>query len=331
MMKKSIGYAVAAITSVGLLNIAHADVLPEVDKFDQEIDDLAVTQGVAQPTTIDRQEYQVWKSALKKSQRKKLDRFCTNHDKDYLRTCGGYGSLSIPMYPQLKLTGDNAMQPPTDQEILQWKSSLSPAQRKYLAPRCRRAERVMQSPKAGIGMEDKACQTEGTPLVLSFDGGPVEFSSGGTFSLQPGEPMSMTWPTARTPWVALDRNRNGKIDDGGELFGSGTIMPTGRFADNGFEALAVFDSNHDGVIDANDPVFSQLSLWADDNGDQLSQPHELSPLSHSVTSIALGFSITRRCDNTGSCEVERATMTWNDAKGALRTGAVVDVHLKFSR
>jgi hypothetical protein len=72
-------------------------------------------------------------------------------------------------------------------------------------------------------------------------------------------------------------------------------------------------------------------LWADDNGDQLSQPRELSPLSHSVTRIALGFSITRRCDNTGSCEAERATMTWNDAKGALRTGAVVDVHLKFSR
>ncbi len=66
-----------------------------------------------------------------------------------------------------------------------------------------------------------------TPIVLSFDGAPVQYSepSGHAFSLA-RHPMSMEtdWPTSATPWLALDRNGDGAISEGSELFGSATPM-----------------------------------------------------------------------------------------------------------
>src|SRR5262249_54443520 len=61
-----------------------------------------------------------------------------------------------------------------------------------------------------------------TPLVLSFDGAPVEYriDSAHAFDLNGTRSQVTDWPTARTPWLALDRDGNGRIDDGGELFGS---------------------------------------------------------------------------------------------------------------
>lgn len=59
---------------------------------------------------------------------------------------------------------------------------------------------------------------------------------------------------------------NGRVTKGSELFGNNTVLPNGTLASNGFVALAALDSNHDGVIDAKDPAFSQLRLWVGGNG-----------------------------------------------------------------
>jgi hypothetical protein len=71
-----------------------------------------------------------------------------------------------------------------------------------------------------------------------------------------------------TGWVAqgdgilmLDVNGNGCLDDGGELLGDSMFLANGRPAANGFQALAQYDSNKDGRIDGNDPVWSQLGVW----------------------------------------------------------------------
>lgn len=315
----------AATALLAISATARSEDLPHADRFDEELDALAVKQGIPQPDTLDRAEYQAWKADLTAAQRKKLHRFCTKHAKRYLRTCGGYSALSIPMYPQIVFRDKGKMVFPTDNDIAAWRASLTPAQLKYLAPRCRRAAWVMSRRDAAVGMEDPACQTESTPLVLAFDDAPVQFGRG-TFALWPGLPMQLAWPSAHTPWLALDRNGNGLIDDGGELFGSGTMMPNGEFANNGFAALAVFDANHDSIIDARDPIFAQLQTWADD-GDQHTQPQELRSVAEFVERIELDYRIERRCATDGSCEVERAGIIWRDSNGESSAGAVIDVHL----
>jgi hypothetical protein len=173
--------------------------------------------------------------------------------------------------------------------------------------------------------------TGSTPLVLSFDSAPVTFTaSEGAFDLTGSMSTVTDWPTAKTPWLALDRNGNGSIDDGTELFGSASILNGGARAENGFIALAELDGNGDGKITAADAAFSSLVVWSDNDGDRLSSPGELAPISSfRLVSIDLAYSKVPRCDGRGNCEIERAGFRYVDGSGAERAGAVIDVHLQF--
>jgi hypothetical protein len=172
-----------------------------------------------------------------------------------------------------------------------------------------------------------------TPLVLSFSGEAPAFAPAGldAFDLT-GEGISMVsdWPTAATPWLALDRNGDGRIGDGTELFGSAVRLADGSRADNGFEALAELDSNADGRVDAADPRFAELRIWADADADRITDEGELRVASTGamrLVSVELAFESRAVCDARGNCGLERAKFTWADADGALHTGEVVDVHL----
>jgi len=166
-----------------------------------------------------------------------------------------------------------------------------------------------------------------TPLVVSFDEAPVAFeASRAAFAFQPGVPVTSDFPSAKTPWIALDRDGDGAITSGAELFGDATVLPDGSTATNGFAALAALDANGDGVIDRHDPRFAQLVLWADRDGDRKSSPAELRPLAEIIISIPLDHEIVPRCVR-GNCEGERGVMTWGE-RGQPRTGAVIDVYLR---
>ncbi len=167
-----------------------------------------------------------------------------------------------------------------------------------------------------------------TPLVLNFEGGPVEFApvAAATFDLSSeGTCTNTVWPTS--PWLALDRDGDGMISSGAELFGNATAMRSGGFAQHGFGALAELDSNLDGKIDALDARFSELVLWSDLDDDRIGAYAELRPLEQTtVVSIDLGFTRRAECDAMGNCGYERASFEYRQGE-STKFGEVVDVRL----
>ena len=152
---------------------------------------------------------------------------------------------------------------------------------------------------------------ENDPLILSLDdsiyrltdrAGGVEFDLGAR-----GEAHQVPW-TARLSneaFLVLDRDGNGTIDDGTELFGD--VTPQHQTANpNGFEALALYDDslsggNEDGRIDAADEIFIRLQLWIDRNHNGQSESAELSYLSDSeVVWIGLSYRRSDRVDRFGN-------------------------------
>jgi len=122
-----------------------------------------------------------------------------------------------------------------------------------------------------------------TPLALDLNGDgihSISAASGVVFDVNAdGQSEQVGWLSAGDAWLALDRNRNGLIDDGSELFGCGTRMPDGSKALDGFAALRMLDSNQDGAIDAGDSSFDKLLVWVDSNLNAKTDPGEIRTLS----------------------------------------------------
>ncbi|WP_394559542.1 hypothetical protein [Aquipseudomonas alcaligenes] len=131
-------------------------------------------------------------------------------------------------------------------------------------------QQVLQQRELQLNVTAKPQPQQIDPLVLDLAGN--GFSTRGLddavrFDLDAdGRTDSISAPSGDDALLALDRNGNGRIDDGRELFGDQ------HGAANGFAELARFDDNSDGRIDASDAVFERLRLLRfDDQGRQQTQ------------------------------------------------------------
>lgn len=131
-----------------------------------------------------------------------------------------------------------------------------------------------------------------TPIVLDIDDNGIQ-----TVSVQDGVIFDVNYDGSveRTGWVGRgdgllvrDLNGDGVINNGGELFGEGTILANGQRASDGYEAMRALDLNFDGILDAKDATFSQLAAWTDKNGNGITESGEMTSLGElGITSLSL--------------------------------------------
>ena len=164
-----------------------------------------------------------------------------------------------------------------------------------------------------------------TPIILDLNGDGVRtlsIASGVKFDIfADGKSINTGWVSSGDGLLVLDRNKDGVINDGAELFGSATVLESGQRAPDGYAALRELDSSGDGVISSNDEAFADLRVWVDSNSDGSSGTGEMFSLdSLGISKINLNTSIGSSTDQGNLLGL---TSTYETTDG--KTHAAADV------
>ena len=166
------------------------------------------------------------------------------------------------------------------------------------------------------------------PLTLDLDGDGLETTGAGTFNPiyfdhdGDGIKNGSGWVKSDDAFLVLDKNGNGLIDNGRELFGDNFIKSSGQTAKDGFDALTDLDSNADGIVNAQDIQYINLKLWRDLNQDGISQDGELFTLD---SQNIVGINITKTANNQTLSNGNQIADTGSFIKGDGSSGTVGEV------
>lgn len=156
------------------------------------------------------------------------------------------------------------------------------------------------------------------PLAIDFGDTGINLTTlnnGVNFDLDNnGFAEKTAWIGEEDGFLVLDVNKNGKIDNGSELFGDQFIRLNGQCSEFGFEALSDFDEDDDRQITEEDSVFEELLVWIDQNHNGESESNELFTLAEkNITAISIDYTKSNYRDTeTGTYIAETATVTLSD-------------------
>ncbi|MCX4274921.1 MAG: DUF2974 domain-containing protein, partial [Candidatus Gastranaerophilales bacterium] len=120
-----------------------------------------------------------------------------------------------------------------------------------------------------------------------------------------GIAQKVAWINSGDAILVCDRNGNGTIDNGLELFGDNTLLENGEYAKSGIEALAEFDTNNDGKITLADLKFSDLKLLKSDNT-------TITLEEAGIKEISLSYTTVNKTDANGNRQIKEAKFITND-------------------
>ena len=161
-----------------------------------------------------------------------------------------------------------------------------------------------------------------SPLLLDLNGDGVQttlLADGVHFDHDNnGFAEKSAWVSKEDGILVRDIDGNGLIDNGSELFGNNTILKDGTKSNNGFDALADFDDNKDGKIDAEDAIYNQLEVWKDVNGNAITESGELVKLSDiGISAISTNYNETTTIDKQGNEHRQSGTYEKTDGSSSI--------------
>ncbi|ASP16521.1 iron-regulated protein frpA [Neisseria sp. KEM232] len=176
------------------------------------------------------------------------------------------------------------------------------------------------------------------PIALDLDGDGIETLAANGFvgSLfdhdNDGIRTAGGWVSADDGLLVWDKNGNGRIDNGSELFGDSTRWLDGSNAAHGFSALVQHDSNRDGIIDNKDNVFKQLRIWRDLNQDGITQEGELFKLADlKIKSLNLIYQDINKDLGNGNILAQVGSYTKTDGSTAQMGDLLLQADPLYSR
>lgn len=154
-----------------------------------------------------------------------------------------------------------------------------------------------------------------------------------------GEPNRISWTAfgKGDAFLVFDRNNNGLIDDGQELFGNATLLASGVPALNGYEALGELDASNfggdgDALLTPADAAWELLQVWTDIDHDGISDPWELQSLAAAgIAQIDTTYLRSNKTDTHGNLFRFRSKAMTTNANGHLRPSVTYDVYFVEQR